>query len=843
MIKNSNNYSKNKQLEGRTATIKILVSIMFILFLCSFISAATWSGNISTSVQNVWNFDSSSGTNASDSVGGLNFAFAGANTPTWVTGKFGNGLKVLGDTGDAYGDGQKAHNLSSAYTLAMWVNTTSYGSDNTYWQHSQTGIPVMHQKGGNTAFLVDGTTNKVGNSSPTYNQWAFIVWQYDRASGVAKIWLNGNLIGYFTGVTANPTNEDTFLGRGIGYGVDCTYDNTITWTRILTEAEISLLWNNGNGCAYGNESCFGEANSREINLISPINGIRIGTTQTNLSANYSSGLYNFTNTTYYIWHDNGTLFNSSTFSLTSNTTNSSMNFSGFLFDDYIWNVRACVGNGASENCSMATSNYTFQISPFSVNNISYPLTSLETSTQVFHINISAISGISSVTGKFWINGASRTANVTDGTAGIYKSYDTIDMPLNNATSNMTFFWQFDFTFSDSSTLQQNSSSYSTQVNRTIFQICNTTYPYLFVNFTTKSATNPFPLVNTTFKTAWNYWVGSGLVKRAYTHEDMNENLSSFAYCGSPNVTFYTNAHIEYDASAYALNSYFLNNASLTNTTNNISLYLLNNSLATVTVLKVVDNGQHPMEDVEIQILFYDVGTGTYYAVGIASTDFLGQDIVYLNWYDSLYKFILTKNGVVIKSTNTTKISESPVLFEIKDESGFVFDKFADFQYNLYFNDVTNNFVLTFTKPSGEVDEGCLRVVKRSASNDTQVCLICEESSSATLYCDISSAGNGTFVAAFYATGSLFYIDWISETIGIAFQETIYNLLGNNDATFYMFMIAGFSLAMLFVSPIFGIIGILIGLGAGAALGFTLIDYGEFIGIILLGGIIVWILKR
>ena len=830
-------------LSPRTATIKILVSIMFILFLCSFISATTWAGNISVGLVSYYTLDDN---NLNDSIGANNGTNSGT---TNVSGKIISARNFTASESDYINLSTTAGTLdftTENLSINAWIKYYSGANDQIVSANESYGFYTVINKIALGKIGVDDappSTTKLLN-----NTWVMATVVYDQSANLVYYYMNGTAdsgspVSYSTTFLAN---TQVMMGRytyggGAGAYFDGLIDEVAIFNRSLSSVEVSLLYNSYTGCQYGNESCFGE--SREINLISPINGIRIGTTQTNLSANYSSRLYNFTNTTYYIWHDNGTLFNSSTFSLTGNTTNSSMNFSGFLFDDYIWNVKACVGNGASENCSMATSNYTFRISPFSVNNISYPLTSLETSTQLFHINISAISGISSVTGKFWINGTSRTANVTDGTSGVYKSYDTIDMPLNNATSNMTFFWQFDFTFSDSSTLQQNSSSYSTQVNRTIFQICNTTYPYPFVNFTTKSATNPFPLVNTIFKSAWTYWVGSGLVKRAYTHEDMNENLSSFAYCGSPNVTFYTNAHIEYDASAYALNSYFLNNASLTNTTNNISLYLLNNSLATVTVLKVVDNGQHPMEDVEIQILFYDVGTGTYYAVGIASTDFLGKDIVYLNWYDSLYKFILTKNGVVIKSTNTTKISESPVTFEIKDESGFVFDKFADFQYNLYFNNVTNNFVLTFTKPSGEVDEGCLRVVKRSASNDTQVCLICEESSSATLYCDISSAGNGTFVAAFYATGSLFYIDWISETIGVAFQETIYNLLGNNDATFYMFMIAGFSLAMLFVSPIFGIIGILIGLGAGAALGFTLIDYGEFIGIILLGGIIVWILKR
>jgi hypothetical protein len=840
-------------LSQHTATIKGIVGVMFILFLCNFISSS-WTSNLNSGLTDYWT------NNQANSTGNGTYNNI---TQTWDKNIYGStfafGTGILGNmlnftdtaTRTGFATNNRTFNYNISFTENFWIKGVYDNSaQNFVWgtyltknAHDDDGIQFIVRGNGTIIFNKNsvGTVYEGGNITLSNSTWYMITIQNDGIGiGTYRVYING-VLGYAktrTGSddkTAMYSIEKSALTNVIPKYI--AFDEHGRWNRTITEAEITQLYNGGTGIEFVSNIPI------KVELVSPSNNSKIGVTQTNLSANYTSSLYDFVNSTYYVWYNNGTLFNSTTLSLTGNITNSSQNFTGFAFDDYIWNVRACVGDGSDFNCTFAPNNYTFSISPFSLNNVSYPISSLETSIQLFHINISAVSGISSVTGKFWINGTARTANVTDGVSGIYKSYDTIDMPLNNITSNMTFLWQFDFTFSDSSTLQQNSSSYSTQVNRTILQICNATYPYPFINFTTKSATNPFPLVSTTFKTAWNYWIGSGSVSRNYTYEDMNEILSSFAFCGSPNTTFYTNAHIEYDAGLFALNSYFLSNASLNNITNNISLYLLNNSLASVTVLRVVDNGQHPIEDVEIQILFYDVGTGTYYTVGIASTDFLGQDVVYLNWYDSLYKFILTQNGVVIKSTNTTKISETPVTFEIKDDSGFIFDKFSNFQYNLYFNDITSNFVLTFVKPSGEVDTGCLRVIKRSLTNDTQICNICEESSSATLYCDISSYGNGTYVAAFYATGSIFYADWITKTIGSSFAEEIYGLLGNKDGTFYMFMITGLCLAIFFVSPIFGIIGIMLGLGAGYALGFNLLNYGEFIGLLLLGGIIIWLIKR
>ena len=228
---------------------------------------------------------------------------------------------------------------------------------------------------------------------------------------------------------------------------------------------------------------------------------------------------------------------------------------------------------------------------------------------------------------------------------------------------------------------------------------------------------------------------------------------------------------------------------------------------------------------------------------MGKTSFDGKDVVYLNWYNTLYKFIFIEDGEVIKTTTPYKIAETPQIFTITDAITYSFDKFRDFVYSLTYNNATENFVLTFTKPSGLVDEGCLRVTKRNSTGDTEICLTCETSSSATLYCNIASHGNGTFIAAFYATGSWDIISWIYETIGESFSRTIYNLLGHDDATAYAFFFSGIVVAMFFITPILGIFGMLIGILGGAVLGFSQLNYAEYIGIVILGGVISWYLKR
>jgi len=49
--------------------------------------------------------------------------------------------------------------------------------------------------------------------------------------------------------------------------------------------------------------------------------------------------------------------------------------------------------------------------------------------------------------------------------------------------------------------------------------------------------------------------------------------------------------------------------------------------------------------------------------------------------------------------------------------------------------------------------------------------------------------------------------------------------------------------MFFISPIFAIIGLILGILGGAALGFTVLNYSEFIGIAIAGAVIAWFVRR
>lgn len=630
------------------------------------------------------------------------------------------------------------------------------------------------------------------------------------------------------GFGANTCNQDTgYRHTIIGvYGV--TYGSTSatqTFTNTYS-AGSTTLWNyqfcdsdGGCGLSTSNYTFSIDSVAPTISLNYPTALINYGAVNGSLQLNFTTSdsnlddvWYNYNGTNVSVTPVNGTP------TLANITLNSKKNVTIYA-------------NDTAGNLNATTFSWDYYVFE---NSRSFTTPIVETTLDTFTINVTANTSLTSVYLNW--NGTEYTAS---GSGGVYTKQLTI--PAVSATETIPVYWRFDYAGTNIS-----SSITNQVVNKLIFQLCNATVNQTLINFTTRSAENPFPLVNSSFKSNWMLSASLGATPTTYNYEDLVIDNSSYAFCTNTNTTtFYVSAEIEYAGSGYATNFYYLNGAELiANNTQNISLYLLNDSKATTTVLRVEDTAQKPFEDYTVQIQSYDVGTGTFYTVGMATTDYKGEDVVYLNWYDTLYKFIvLDSTGTVVKTTGTTKVTGTPTIIEITTDIEFVYDKFENFVYTLYYDNTTNNFVLTYTMPSGEVDSACLRVYKEDSLNQTLICDTCETSSSATVFCNIAAYGNGRFTAVFYALGSHKLIDWIDTYIGGRFQEQVYAALGNEDASFYAFLFAGIVTVALFVNAVFGIIALLIGLIGASALGFTAIQWSEMMGVIIVGGFIIWIIKR
>lgn len=478
-----------------------------------------------------------------------------------------------------------------------------------------------------------------------------------------------------------------------------------------------------------------------------------------------------------------------------------------------------------------------------IEDIIYETEVIETDTATFILVLNLIENVTSVSGNLVYDGTTYTATpiIGDNRTNLTR---VIDVPQVSADENISFYFSFNITIISGSGAITTSTFNQTVKDLFIYN-CSSNDTNRVLNYTTRASRTPFSLLNTTLASSWSYYIngGTGNVLIEQSYEDLIEDSSSYTFCLNLNETVIVNNRVDISAIDYQTSTNFLvgdelNKDNITSQT----VYLLNSSLADATVLQVYDQSGFPVGNVLINVQYFDIGTNSFITITQALTSSIGSDVVYLNWLDSLYKFVLIKDGEIVDTTLPENIFESPRVFTLTEESVFTFLEFQGIDYNIYYDNATKDFVLTFAKSTGKFVQGCLRVNKKQTSGDLNICDTCTTASSATLLCNIGAYGDGTYVATFYGIGSYQAIDWIIQIIGDNFSKIIFEEIGGKDASFYSFMLGLIVVGVMFVNPIAGIVGILLSIFIGNILGFVIIDYITFIGISIVGGVIAWLIK-
>ncbi|NLE37098.1 MAG: hypothetical protein GX621_03640 [Pirellulaceae bacterium] len=224
-----------------------------------------------------WSFDDALGgpapITAVDSVNGVD-ATLGVNMSeftSWQTApnaKLGGALNFDGTNDDAWVPPDIATMPSdNAVTVATWVKLDvlpsgmdeSYGS--IYDSDSDAYVLYLEKSSNELRFkvTVGGTAARPGIPAASLNTtaWHFVTAVYDGGAGVARIYLNGNLVDVHAddgtgsdGLVGAVGLQSAFFGRNgtakSGY-FDGKIDETAVWGRALGEAEIAYLYNNGAG--------------------------------------------------------------------------------------------------------------------------------------------------------------------------------------------------------------------------------------------------------------------------------------------------------------------------------------------------------------------------------------------------------------------------------------------------------------------------------------------------------------------------------------------------------------------------------------------------------------------
>lgn len=224
---------------------------------------------LTTNLVAYWKMDEASG-NAVDSSG-AGLTLVNNNTVTFGAGKINNGAQLAIASNNYFSIANAsagALNFSSSFTFAGWVNPTTTGNAIQPIFKQNDGVGAQYTGGigaTGTMFLNLGIgggffpyNSTVDAGALTGGVWYHIALVCDRSGLVNQFYFNGSQLGTDVATSAGALNNQTddFLvggrkatGTTSGW-VDGKLDEWGSWSRALTGAEISSLYNGGSGLSY-----------------------------------------------------------------------------------------------------------------------------------------------------------------------------------------------------------------------------------------------------------------------------------------------------------------------------------------------------------------------------------------------------------------------------------------------------------------------------------------------------------------------------------------------------------------------------------------------------------------
>lgn len=537
----------------------------------------------------------------------------------------------------------------------------------------------------------------------------------------------------------------------------------------------------------------------------------------------SVGETQITNITLYVW--NGGLITNTT-SLTgqyNSTTWTNIKPDG----NYIWN---CLTGSSDTALTFATTNRTLTVdttapvvsilSPTSNQNLVIP-------PDNFTLNYSSIDAGNHRSSCWYSYNGGANTTIT--------SCNNLSLAINTIGNQTIRVWSND-TFGNLGTAIQ-----SFFVSPTL-AVCNGTFTQKAINFTTYDVTSLL-VVNNSFMlgTFFSYLPSHPSLVTNLSFNIVNDADGSFPFCIYPtwaNTTY--NLVSTYGQTSYGTQAYNVLAGTLTNSTQNVSLYMLNNSALTWLIVTLVDSNLIPQQNYSVIIQQFYPSTNSWTQVGTDTTSDLGQVIFPIVENTVNYRFIFSKNGSVVYQTNTMKIAclttPCQISLALPSTSTNLFTNYQNTGINYYLNysNATKVITYNFVDTSATATSFRLQVINTNLTSNNVVCDTTTTASSGTITCDLTGNTTGTYFAQAYYTksGVTQVIDRLTVT------------LDNNIATFGkegLFWAILFLLTVAMVgiwNPVASIGMLIVGLIGLFMFGFVAMPWALLVGIIIIGGVFI-----
>lgn len=343
--------------------------------------------------------------------------------------------------------------------------------------------------------------------------------------------------------------------------------------------------------------------------------------------------------------------------------------------------------------NIITKNYTFIKTNMT---LTHTLLLFETDEQTITLEINR-SGFSTDADLYW------NESLISSTKTSFENYDryvaTFTTPnLANISENVTFYWAYNLSGSDGNITN----------NQTIYRIsidnCST-YTTRAINFTLIDESTNLPIVGEIHATLHTYRSSSS----NYRENSFNfEGANNYSICIYPSWANYTldSYAFEYLADGYATEEYMVSNLDISNKTQNINLYLVNESLSDNVIITLRDTDDNLLENYTIRVRRYYPESGEEITTEITETDHNGNAVVHLILNDVYYTFSLERDGTVIRIVSPAKYYSTSQTFIID-----ISEIELNFEDKVYYTVSPNspiepgliNFTLTTISPGSYIE--------------------------------------------------------------------------------------------------------------------------------------------
>jgi hypothetical protein len=517
---------------------------------------------------------------------------------------------------------------------------------------------------------------------------------------------------------------------------------------------------------------------------------------------------------------NASLIPSSSIVITSPTNNTyvQFNLSGLADGPYQLYATACDTAG---NCN-ATSNYTFNTDstfPVLSNEQSIPNVTTIQQNAPITFNVTATdTNLQSV----WLelgNGTNLTAtHLSGGYYGVYLGSLKVG----------AYSWRF--WANDSAGNYLSTSPHSITSYAPILGVCSPTLSNTTVlNFTFYDE-EALTMANATLQ--WN-----GSINSIGLDIGMNGTNSGYSvpFCIYPSDATYTaNLLFNYFNASSSTRQYYIVNANLPNTTNNISLFLLPfPSTANITV-RVIQNGQDIVSVVQFQR--YYVPTNTYRIVSMVKTagDTSGS-VAKLRPYDVWYRVVILVDGAAVATYDPVRITTDSLTFDVTNgQIGRFWTTYGTVSGSCLFVNSSNTISCSVTDSSGVSTQSEMVVKQKNALSETTICDQTSTTPGVTYLCHL---GNSTDKTYSYLLTAVVSGDTMTLDSGTLTGEQS-KPFSNTGLLLMGFIVLGIAMAGA-INPASMIFMAFLGVFISQFSGLAIVTNAALIGLAIVGGLLVY----